>query len=75
MVGAIIQTAVQAGNAVAVSIQAGLMTIYPGGISDFRNIAVSFYFILGWGALWLVLFWVCFRQPPVGDSKRAVAAH
>lgn len=74
VVGAILQTAIQAGNAVAVSIQAGLMTIYPGGITDFRNIAASFYFVMGWGALWLVLFWVFFRQPPI-DSKRAVAAH
>lgn len=75
VVGAILQTAIQAGNAVAVSIQAGLMTIHPGGIQDFRNIAASFYFILGWGALWLILFWAFYRQPPIDTTKRTIAAH
>jgi hypothetical protein len=75
VVGAILQTAIQAGNAIAVSIQAGLMTIHPGGIEDFRNIAASFYFVMGWGAAWLVLFWVFYRQPPPSEGRRVVAAH
>jgi hypothetical protein len=75
VVGAILQTAIQAGNAIAVSIQAGLMTIHPDGIEDFRNIAASFYFVMAWGAVWLVLFWACYRTPPVVEGKRVLAAH
>jgi len=75
VVGAILQTAIQAGNAIAVSIQAGLMTIHPDGIHDFRNIAASFYFVMGWGAIWLVLFWIFYRTPPPLEGKRIIAAH
>lgn len=61
VVGAILQTAVQVGSAIALSIQAGLLTIHPGGINDFRNVAVSFYFMIAWGGLCLLGFWVFYR--------------
>jgi hypothetical protein len=51
------------------------MTIHPNGIEDFRNIAASFYFVMGWGALWLVLFWIFYRTPPPTEGKRILAAH
>jgi len=70
VVGAILQTAVQAGISIGLSVQAGLLTIYPGGNRDFRNVAASFYFMIGWGGLSLLGFWVFYRPP-----RRGVAPH
>lgn len=73
VVGAILQTAVQAGNAIGLSIQSGLLTIHPGGVDDFRNVAASFYFIIAWGGAWLLLFWCFYR--PTKASSRPMAVH
>lgn len=71
--GALLQAAIQAGNVVALTIQAGLLTIHPGGVADFRNVAASFYFMIGWGGACLVAFWVFFRQPQKRDGPVVVA--
>lgn len=71
--GALLQAAIQAGNVVALTIQAGLLTIHPGGVADFRNVSASFYFMIGWGGACLVAFWVFFRQPPKRDGPVVVA--
>ena len=71
--GALLQAAIQAGNVVALTIQAGLLTIHPGGVADFRNVAASFYFMIGWGGACLVAFWIFFRQPPKSDGPVVVA--
>jgi MFS family permease len=75
--GAILQVALQVGSAVAFSIQAGLLTIYPGGIENFVNVRISFYFMVGWGVLTLIGFLAFYRQPKANpnDEERIVVAH
>lgn len=72
--GAVLQVAFQVGSTVGLSIQAGLLTVneWP------ENVKVSFYFQMGWAALWLVLFAVFYRprKNTSGDEENiAVAAH
>ena len=59
--GAVLQVALQVGSSVALSIQAGLWTIKPGGIYNFTNVQISWYFAIGWGVVWLVAFLVFYR--------------
>jgi hypothetical protein len=75
--GAMLQVALQVGSAVALSIQAGLFTIHPGGLEDFRNPQISFYFVIGWGIVWLVGFLVWYRQPKAdeADEEKVVVMH
>lgn len=76
--GATLQVALQVGSAVALSIQAGLMTTNPGGLENFANPQASFYFVIGWGIVWLVGFLAWYRQPkadPNDEEKVIVAAH
>ncbi|ORY31645.1 major facilitator superfamily domain-containing protein [Naematelia encephala] len=48
VVGALFQTALQMGAAVALAAQAGLLTLNPGDVSDFANVQASFWFMFGW---------------------------
>jgi gentisate 1,2-dioxygenase len=76
VVGAILQTAIQAGNAIALTIQAGLFTIHPGGIADYRNVQASFWFIFAWGGAFLLVYWLAYRTPERKEGpSRAVMAH
>ncbi|ORY29676.1 major facilitator superfamily domain-containing protein [Naematelia encephala] len=81
MVGAVLQVAFQVGAAVSLSIQAGLLTINPGSISNFKNTQASWYFELGWGILWIIGFLVFYRpsknaQNDVEEGeKKVVVAH
>lgn len=59
--GAVLQVALQVGSAVALSIQAGLLTIEPGNLTNWVNVRTSFIFEIGWGVVWLVGFLVFFR--------------
>ncbi|OCF39351.1 hypothetical protein I317_06836 [Kwoniella heveanensis CBS 569] len=61
IVGAILQMSMQTSSVVALSIQAGLISIHPDGIHDLRNVHASWYFEMGWTALWLVGFIVFYR--------------
>lgn len=74
VVGAILQTAIQAGNAIALTVQAGLFTIHPGGIADFRNVQASFWFMFAWGGVCIAGFWVFYRKPErkEGEEERKV---
>ena len=79
--GAVLQVALQVGSAVALSIQAGLWTIKPNGIYNFKNVQISWYFELGWGIVWIIGFLVFYRpkKNAVNDEeeggKRVVVAH
>ena len=79
--GAILQVALQVGSVVSLSVQAGLWTIEPNGIYNFDNVLISWYFALGWGILWLIMFLVFYRPSkklPVdaeGCEQKVVAAH
>ncbi|KAK4684076.1 hypothetical protein P7C73_g6131, partial [Tremellales sp. Uapishka_1] len=59
--GATMQTALQVGTCIGLSIQAGLETISPGGLDTFSNVRTSWFFMIGWGMVWLVLFLVSYR--------------
>ena len=72
--GATLQVAFQLGSAVALSVQAGLLTVNPGGISNFANVRTSFYFEIGWGILWLIGFLVWYKPTkPKKEDKSATA--
>jgi hypothetical protein len=84
--GAVLQVALQVGSAVALSIQAGLLTIEEGWIYNFKNVQASWYFQLGWGIVWLIGFVVFYRPAKnaisgdadgaeQGESKRVIMAH
>jgi hypothetical protein len=79
--GAVLQVSLQVGSAVALSIQAGLLTVAPGSISNFTNVTTSWYFELGWGIVWLVAFLVFYKpqKSQAGDleggEKKVVVAH
>lgn len=64
VVGAMFQVALQTGVAIALSVQAGLLTINPGGLAKHDNVKASYYFQMGWAALWLIMFVVFYRTPP-----------
>lgn len=59
--GAVLQVALQVGSAVALSIQAGLLTIEPGNLTNWVNVRISYIFVLGWGVIWLVGFLVFYK--------------
>lgn len=74
--GAVLQVALQVGSAVALSVQAGLLTINPGGLNNFSNVKASFYFEVGWGILWLLAFLAFYRPSKTlkpAEGKGAVA--
>ncbi|WWC93545.1 hypothetical protein V866_000380 [Kwoniella sp. B9012] len=72
--GAILQTSFQIGSTVALSIQSGLLTVYPQSYFDIRNIRASWYFMLGWTVVWTIVFAVLYRQPK-GRLSGTIASH
>jgi len=82
--GAVLQVAAQIGMTIALSIQAGLLTVNEGWLYNFANVRISWSFELGWGVVWLIMFLVFYRpQRLVNDKEhqveqgenRAVFAH
>lgn len=67
--GAVLQVSFQVGSAVGLGIQAGLLTVNPGGLENPANVKASFYFMLGWTALWLIGFVALYRAPPAKASS------
>jgi hypothetical protein len=53
--------AMQLSTAVAMSIQAGIFSINPGGVRNMSNVRASFYVEMGWTILWLVGFIIFYR--------------
>ena len=51
------------GSTIDLSIQAGLLTIFPGRLSNYSNLRVSFWFQFGWVILNILLLAVVYRQP------------
>ena len=56
VVGAVLQTSMQASTVIALSVQAGLLTVQPGGLENIANVRTSWYFQLGWLGVWLLGF-------------------
>lgn len=75
--GAVLQVSLQVGSAVALSVQAGLLTVNPGGIENLTNVKISWYFMLGWTLLWGIGFVVLYRPKKAtpGDEERVIIAH
>ncbi|ODN81017.1 hypothetical protein L202_03118 [Cryptococcus amylolentus CBS 6039] len=46
--GALFQVSLQLGTVIGLSVQAGLLTLHPGGMTNFTNVQASFWFVLGW---------------------------
>ncbi|WWD02342.1 hypothetical protein V865_000381 [Kwoniella europaea PYCC6329] len=72
--GAILQTSFQIGPTIALSIQSGLLTVDPNLYFDLRNIRASWYFMLGWTVVWLIVFAALYRQPRE-KSPAMMASH
>ncbi|TXT09246.1 hypothetical protein VHUM_02720 [Vanrija humicola] len=72
--GAVLQVSLQVGAAVAFAVQAGLLTLHPGGVSNVDNIHASFYFQIGWLLLTLIGFLATYRpsKGPASDPEAAV---
>lgn len=75
--GATIQMGFQVGNAVALSVQAGLLTIHPHGIENFDNVKISFYFVIGWLGVFILGFLALYKpsKTPQKDKEMAFVAH
>lgn len=61
--GALFQVAIQLGAVIGFATQAGMLTVNPGGLANPANVHASFYFQMGWNALWLILFAVVYKRP------------
>ena len=67
--GAVLQVSLQVGSAIAMSIQAGLLTIQEGNLYNWKNVQYSFYFEIGWGVLWLIGFVLFYRTVRRGTAE------
>lgn len=66
--GAVLQVSLQVGTAIALSVQAGLLTTHPGSLTNVANIRTSWYFQIGWIVLWLIGFLVFYRPEKVPSA-------
>ena len=64
----------QVGSAVALSVQAGLLTVHPGSIYNSANVQASYYFQLGVTALLLVAFIVFYKPSKAPASARSAVS-
>lgn len=72
--GAVLQVGLQLGATIGFATQAGLLTVNEGGLSNPENLRASFYFQLGWCALWLIGFLVLYRSPKAVTASKTDAA-
>lgn len=70
--GSVLQVSLQVGSAVALSVQAGLLTIHPGSIYNSANVHASYYFQLGVTALLLITF-IVFYKPSKAPASATSA--
>ncbi|BEI80665.1 hypothetical protein CcaverHIS002_0111940 [Cutaneotrichosporon cavernicola] len=72
--GAVLQVGLQLGATIGFATQAGLLTVNEGGLSNPENLRASFYFQLGWCALFLIMFLVFYRPSKAQAASTADAA-
>ncbi|WWC91459.1 uncharacterized protein L201_006405 [Kwoniella dendrophila CBS 6074] len=60
--GALLQVSLQIGSVVGLSIQAGLLTLYPDNMKNFKNVQASFWFEFGWLIFNAILILLLFRR-------------
>ncbi|WVN87505.1 uncharacterized protein L203_102687 [Cryptococcus depauperatus CBS 7841] len=66
--GAMLQVALQVGAAISLTIQAGLLTLNPGGINNYSNIQASLWFQFGWLLLNMLIIIFFFRSSKIPNS-------
>lgn len=57
-----LQVCLQLGAVLGLSIQAGLLTLQPGNVTNEYNVQASYWFIFGWALLIAILVLVFFRS-------------
>ncbi|ODO09487.1 hypothetical protein I350_03087 [Cryptococcus amylolentus CBS 6273] len=67
--GALFQVSLQLGTVIGLSVQAGLLTLHPGGMTNFTNVQASFWFVLGWLLLNALICAVFYRQGKKEDVE------
>ncbi|OCF32711.1 efflux protein EncT [Kwoniella heveanensis CBS 569] len=71
--GAMLQVSLQVGAVLGLSVQAGLLTIKPGSLSNYANVQASFWFQFGWTALNALIIIVFFRPGKAAPGSAAAA--
>lgn len=75
--GAMLQVSLQVGAAISLTVQAGLLTLNPGGMTNYANVQASLWFQFGWLVLNALIIIVFFRQnkmPKISEEEGAGAA-
>ena len=72
--GATLQVSLQLGTVIALSVQAGLLTLKPGTFENFANVQASFWFQAGWLLLSVIVFLIFFRPGRVAQGSEAALA-
>lgn len=67
-IGAMLNMSVQSSVVVAMSIQAGLLTVRPGGVTDQTNVRTGYFFEMGWCVVWLIGFIVFYNPKKTWDK-------
>lgn len=67
--GALLQVALQLGAVIALSVQAGLLTLYEGSFENYANVQASFWFQFGWCILNMIVFLVFFRAGRAAEGS------
>ncbi|KAL0244039.1 hypothetical protein I308_105302 [Cryptococcus tetragattii IND107] len=75
--GAMLQVALQVGAAISLTVQAGLLTLNPGGMTNYANVQASLWFQFGWlllNALMIIVFFRRSKMPKLSEEEGAAAA-
>lgn len=75
--GAMLQVSLQVGAAIGLTVQAGLLTLNPGGMTNYANVQASLWFQFGWlvvNALIIIVFFRQSKMPKTSEEEGAAAA-
>lgn len=75
--GAMLQVSLQVGAAISLTVQAGLLTLNPGGMTNYANVQASLWFQFGWlvvNALIIIVFFRQSKMPKTPEEEGAAAA-
>ncbi len=62
--GALVQSSVQIGSIISLSVQAGLYSKVDNNLADWRGTQYGFYYCIAWLGLTALAVTLFFRQPP-----------
>lgn len=72
-----LQVSLQVGAAISLTVQAGLLTLNPGGMTNYANVQASLWFQFGWlvvNALIIIVFFRQSKMPKTSEEEGAAAA-